>query len=1592
MVITRYAIRFRTAVFVLMFNLVIAGLISFQAMPREMTPDIEIPVVVVQVPYPGASPTDIEQLILSPVEKELKDLKDVNKMTGAAYEGAAVITIEFSPEANIDESLQAVRDRMSRVRPKLPADIQDPTTQEVSFSDFPILIVNISGDYSPERLKRFAKDLQDDIEGVQGVLQARLSGGLEELFRINIDPEAAAAREVALGDVVRAIQQENINLPGGLVEVDRTSYLLRTPADFRGESQLREVVVKAPGRKAVMLTDVAKIERSFVQPTTYARINGRNCVSLQITKRTGANIISVVDGVKALVDKYALTAPTGTEIKLLNDQSVEIRRMVDDLVNNIITGLLLVIAVIFFFMGARNAALVSLAVPLSMLLTFITLDAMGVTLNMVTLFSLILALGMLVDNAIVIIENIYRHLGEQITEETDNIGFRKARLVAAFTGTQEVAWPVIASTATTVAAFGPLLFWPGIMGKFMGYLPLVVIITLVASLIVGLVINPVTAAVFMARPSSKGAPEATADNWEDAFTGPLARLYALTLRFAIDFKNQQVWKPMFVVVVAVAALFASIAAYTTSELGVEFFPVTTPKRATISITAANGTSLSGSDRIVQQVEAVLTKMKNVSQFVATPGAAAQSGQLGGGGAGNAHISGVSIDFVDEDVRVESSLKTIEDMRTAFAGIAGARLEVQPAKMGPPSGSPINVRIKGENYAQLGALSAQLMAVLVEMQADGVADPKTNYMTGRPELQVVVDREAAKTLGANTQGVAMAIRNAFNGNESSVIRDGTDEYDIIVRYDDKRRSSPADLASVRVPGKDGILVPLDQLTKVVRTSGSGTIRHHDSDRVVTIEADIAPGANANKLRAALTKRLNDDIKFPAGYTWTFGGENAEQQKTAAFLGKALMLGVFLIMLILVTQFNSLLKPLIIISSVVLSLIGVFAGLLITQKPFGVVMTGLGVISLAGVVVNNAIVLIDYIEQLQRAGLKTHDAVLRAGLTRLRPVLLTALTTILGLVPMAMGWSINFLTFTFDSAGSSGEFWGGMAIAVIFGLLFATLLTLVVVPALYVVLDAISTSVQRKLFGSAEVLDLDEELDALANRKAPVTVPAAAAVVTTAVTTALVLLATLGTTLAPSTAFAQQGTPTLALREPSGPVKALNLDALLARLKTSGPDLLAAQERMRTAQLIVDRAWGALHPKITATGQYTLNDPVIELQFADPVAIRQQAQGAMSAHIADLQVVKKQMDGNGQDTKIIDDAITAQTKARDEMPLQQIDPVQLNKRHGLSATLQVQMSLYDARTFDGLKIARATARLARSELTLTRKTLEHAVARAYAGAVLQRQSLSVLQLRLQAAERAVATYTKGMAAGVGTRLGLSMAALRVIQSKRAVAGATLAYHSAVASVGLMLGIEERFDIAGDVLAKRPEGDEKALVHLAKTTRDELLLLGGQQRVVNLRLGETRKRWLPRLALVGQSQWSNAAGFSGQNVTSVLMVTVTQQIWDGGSSGIDRREVASQLRQLALQRGRQRAQVGAEVRGTLRRIASLERDVLAAQLALSVSEQAVKDAKVGLSAGSNTELELKDLEDRVVEARLSVLQGRIQRAVAVFDLRQAVGMGPR
>ncbi len=1588
MVVTRYAIRFRTAVFVLIANLVLAGLLSFFGLPREMTPDIEIPVVVVSVPYPGASPVDVEQLILTPLETELEDLRDIEKMEGSAYEGAGVVVLTFTPEANIDEALTGARDRVSRVRPKLPADILDPTVKEISFSDFPILIINISADYSLERLKRFAKEMQDDIETVPGVLSADVSGGVEEQVTVAVNPEAAALRKVSLGDVVRAVQGENINLPGGQVEAQSTSWLVRTPADFRDAAGLREVVVKSPGGRPVKLTDIATIRRSFTKPTSYARFKGRPSVSVQVTKRVGANIVDVVDKTKEVVERYEAIAPNGTEITLLNDQSVFIRNLVDDLVNNIITGLILVILVIFFFLGGRNAVLVSVAVPLSMLLTFSVLDIMGVTLNLVTLFALILALGMLVDNAIVVVENIYRHLGERLEPGSSASLLRRMRIVAAYTGTAEVAWPVIASTATTVAAFAPLLFWPGIMGKFMSYLPMVIIITLVASLAVALVINPVMAGAFMARPSVQGTPSVLSDRWREGFPGPIARAYHAVLTWAVDAGRRRLFKPVVTVFLAFATMIGSIVAFGASGLGVEFFPETTPDRATIAIKAPNGTHLDGSDAIVRQVEAILADTPNVESWVATPGASADAFKSGGSSS-SAHLSGISLDFHERIDRVESTLVTIDTLRERVSHIAGAHIEVVREKMGPPAGAPVSIELTGTDYDRLGRLSQRAIDLLKSMHDHGVRDARTDYVTGRPELQVRVDRQAAKEVGASTFVVAQAIRDAIHGNDSSVIRDGHDEYDIVIRHEAGRRDRPGDLSSVFVKGRDDAQIPLDQLTRVVRTSGSGTIRHKDTRLTVKVDADIAPGANANRIRATIAERLDGALKAPAGYRWQFGGENVEQDKAARFLSRALMIGVFAILIILVTQFNSILKPAIIISSVLLSLVGVFAGLMATRQPFGVIMTGLGVISLAGVVVNNAIVLIDYIEQLRKGGLDAYEAVVRAGLTRLRPVLLTALTTILGLVPMAMGWSFNFLEMRFETVGSSGEFWGGMATAVIFGLAFATGLTLVVVPALYLVLDRLGRAVARLTTGSDQEVDLEQELELAAfaggagdDRERGGGGAGGAG---------LLLLAVLGAgLLVPSTTTAQ-GVGTLALAEPPGAVQTLELPALLKMLDAKGPDLAGAKLRLAGAVLIVDRAWAALQPNIDGELAYRLNDPVLEVDFFDSAAAEAQAKGQVQGHIDSMKAIKAQFAANGQSTGVLDQAIAAQEAYRDGISVPAMEPIQISRRHGLSATLKARMSLFDMRTLDGLSMAKKSAALARAGHKLTRLELQHAVTRAWLGARLQRKALTVIERRLQSARVTLNASRQRLAAGVSTPLATRMAEMSVLQAERAAAGSQLAYRSAVAALGLLVGANHRFDVGDKTRLKSPGAAIEGLQKTARKRRLELTLNRDQAEFAKLRAAEARNRWWPRLGLYAQGQWQNASGFGDQNTSSMLMVTLSQQLWDAGQSGLDRKAALLEASRLKVEADQSRRRIAAEVRGAAAQLQVTRKDAVAARKSAEVARQALSDARSGLEAGTNTELDLRRVEDSLIEAELGQVNKEVAVEAAVLGLRRALGLGP-
>jgi CzcA family heavy metal efflux pump len=1019
MILNQMALKRQATVLALLVIIVVAGLYSYSTLPRESFPDITIPYVFVTTTYEGVAPADMEELITIPIERKLKGIDDVEEIRSTSAEGISTVAIKFLPKVDLDDALQKVRDKVDQAEGDLPADLQDdPVIKEVNFSDMPVIRVVLSGPFSLRRLQNLAEDIQDRLESISGVLEARLTGGLEREIHVEFDLDRVRAYNVPFSSIVGSLTNSNVNMPGGSMDIGEGKYLVRVPEDFQHPSEIFSIVAFVRDGKPVYLRDLATIKDAFKDPLTRSRINREKSVTIGVLKRSGENIVRVTDEVKRVVNDMRPELPQTLQIDLTADQSNDVRLMVSDLENNIISGLILVLAVIFFFIGGQSAIFVALAIPYSMFITFSLLTAFNVTLNMVVLFSLILALGMLVDNGIVIVENIYRHMQQG-----------ESRQEAAAIGTDQVAWPVITSTLTTLAAFSPMLFWPGIMGEFMGYLPQTLIMALSASLFVALIINPVLSARYQkVKTNNRSTRRASRE--------PLIKQFYL---FSLKWSLRHRW---LVIASAVVLLAAATLAFVFFGKGTEFFPDTEPRRAYVNIKMPEGTNLGTSDQLVARIENIVSEYEDIRYVISNIGA------IGGdpfsqGGTGT-HISRVVLDFKDFHDRSRPSSEIINEVRQRILKtIHGAEVQVEKEEEGPPTGPPINIEIFGEDILMLGELAARARKIIKDIP--GLVDLKDNFVKGKPEIRVRVDKEKSALMGLDTYTIAYTVKSAINGVKAGVYREGKDEYDIVARLPERDRQSIKSLKRITVSGPQGEPIPLTSLAEVKLGSGIGAIMRLDQKRVVTVSGDVS-GRLANDVIKDIDARLSQQIDWPKGYSFQFTGEQEEQAKAQAFLSKAFFACIALILLILLTQFNSLVTPLIILASVVFSLIGVFLGLLITGTAFGIIMTGIGVISLAGVVVNNAIVLIDYINQQLAKGFSSTEALLRAGAVRFRPVMLTAITTILGLLPMATGISFDFGKMAFDIGGESSQWWGPMAVAVIFGLGFATLLTLILVPVL------------------------------------------------------------------------------------------------------------------------------------------------------------------------------------------------------------------------------------------------------------------------------------------------------------------------------------------------------------------------------------------------------------------------------------------------------------------------------------------------------------------------------------------------------------------
>jgi multidrug efflux pump subunit AcrB len=1035
-ILTDAAVRNRTTVGVLIAIIMVLGAWSYVLLPRESTPDVPIPFIIVTTVYEGVAPADIESSVTMKIEKELAGLKGVKEITSASAEGLSLITIEFLPDVLVDDAMQYVRDKIDLAKAELPTEVEEPILKEISFADFPILIVNISGDISPVRLKVIADELEEAIESLPGVLNCDVLGALEREIRLEIDQDQVVAYGLTIPEIVGLIPAENVNISAGGLETAGTKFNVRVPAEFVEPEEVDELVIAVRNGRPIYLTDVAQVRDTFKDRTSFSRLNGEASITLTVQKRTGENIIHIAERVKAVLAEAQRRVPLGVRFEITLDQSEDIRMMVSDLENNLLSGMILVVAVLLLFMGWRSSVIVGLAIPFSMLLSFIIIRLLGYTLNMVVLFGLIMALGMLVDNAIVIVENIYRHY--QLTGR---------RVKAAMAGTSEVAWPVITSTATTVAAFFPLIFWPGIMGGFMKWLPITLIITLVSSLFVALVINPTLSSVLVAAPRHDGRR-----------TSRFVNAYRRLLETALHYRFTTL-------ALAVLVLVGVGLLYSKQGHGVELFPEFDPRRAVVDIRYPQGTSIHETDRLARVIEQRLVPFADDLEHIITNVGSGGGGDPLSGGGGGEHLGNITLTFHDYEVRQRPSAKAIAEIRAALSDLPGAELKVEKEEEGPPTGAPVTVRIMGQDFGQIERLSEQAKQLIADVP--GLVNLRSDFEAARPELSFQVDRQRAMRLGVNTAVVGNFLKTAVFGREVGKYRQFNDEYDITVRLPLAQRRNIEDLFRLHVPNADGAAVPLSSLGDFHYTGGYGTIRRINQKRVITLTAD-AEGRLSTAVLADVMARLSQ-LELPFGYEIRYAGEKEEQDKAQAFLGEAFIIALFLIVLIMVAQFNTLIVPFIIMTTVILSLIGVLAGLLICNMPFGIIMTGVGVISLAGVVVNNAIVLLDYTRLLQRRGLDLIPAAVQAGVTRLRPVLLTATTTILGLIPMAIGVSYDFRDMAWVTRSESSQWWSSMAIAVIFGLTFATLLTLVVLPTLYVSLTRLA---QRLGIGVSQSDEADD----------------------------------------------------------------------------------------------------------------------------------------------------------------------------------------------------------------------------------------------------------------------------------------------------------------------------------------------------------------------------------------------------------------------------------------------------------------------------------------------------------------------------------------
>lgn len=1068
--LSSWAISNKSTVAVITLIVVLGGLLSYTSMPRENFPEIIVPQIYVGTPYPGNSALDVEKLITKRLEKEINSITGVDKITSNSIQGYSSINVEFNFDITPSEALQKVKDKVdiAMADKDFPKDLPtEPSITEMNFSEqMPIMNINLSGDFSMDQLKEYGEHLEDEIEKLAEISSVDIRGIQEKELEVAVDLYKMEASKISFNDIENAIAYENRSVSGGDILENGTRRTVRVVGEFKDPLGVQNIIVKSEKGNIVYLRDIAEVQFKEQEKQSYAREYSQPVVMLDVKKRSGQNLLKASSKIDAIIEESkASVFPDNLVISKTNDQSNDTRTMVADLENSIVLGVILVVAVLYFFLGFRNALFVGIAIPLSMFLSFIILSSIGVTLNTMVLFSLVIALGMLVDNGIVVVENVYRLMDEGMP-----------RMKAAKLGVGEVALPIIASTATTLAAFFPLILWDGIIGKFMQWLPITLIIVLSSSLFVALVINPMLISLYM-----KIAPKKD----KVTFVNKLENIYE---KFLI--KNLKGKKPYAIVVGTFALLFVAIGLMSTFPPKVLFFPNTEAKQVFVFLEYPIGTDIEDTNLLSKRIEADIENHlkkyeKDGENFLVTSvigqvGEGTSDPSKGQSGGNTPNKARITVDFVKfQDRQGVSSEQVLIDIRNVINNYPGVSIVVDKPADGPPTGSPINLEIKGDDYELILETANNLKAFINSANIPGIEELKLDIDQGKPELLVSVDRQKARRLGVSTGQIGANLRTALYGKEVSTYKDLTDDYPINIRLNEKFRYNRTSLLNQKITFRDqgsGRIkqVPISAIATTENQSSFSAVKRIDLDRVVTLYSNVLNDYNPTQVNNNI-RELITDFEIPKGVNINFTGEQEKQAKEMAFLSKALLIAVSIIFLILVAQFNSATTPIIISISVFLSLIGVLFGLLIFRMDFVILMTMIGIISLAGIVVNNAIVLIDYINLIiarKRKELNLNsseklsssqllECVVEGGKTRLRPVLLTAMTTILGLLPLALGININFKTLVtelnpnFYIGGENVAFWGPMGWAIIYGLTFATFLTLVVVPILYYLINKIKT---------------------------------------------------------------------------------------------------------------------------------------------------------------------------------------------------------------------------------------------------------------------------------------------------------------------------------------------------------------------------------------------------------------------------------------------------------------------------------------------------------------------------------------------------------